>query len=281
MFRRVANGISMKVSIVVPSKGCKYLEYLLWGLREQVVKPYEIVLVLRECDVKAVENLCRRYSLPCIIIEQQSGFFTHALNLGKKEASGDITIFTDDDAIPLSKWVERHVRQHTTYRDIAGVSSRDVYLDLKSMNIKPTPDDEITTKLYRWFIRPWLEQPHPLLKKYKLGVYLTKSLNLAHGPYIPDKICYSLPFRGVNICFNTSYIYDIWFPEHKLLKRAPGNEQYFGLQLVLKGFDTLYIPNNPVLHIMRQSLSRGNRDEICTEFRVMRSLYAGLIARYS
>ena len=271
----------MRVSVVVPSKGCEYLKYLLKGLREQIVKPYEVVLVLKECSVKAVEGLCRGYSLPCIVIEQKEGFFTHALNLGKKEARGDITIFTDDDAIPLPKWIKRYIDLHIMYRDIAGISSRDLYLDLKTISTKPTPDDKVSTKLYRWFIRSWLEQPHPLLKKYRLGVYLTKKLNVAHGPYIPSKTCFSLPFRGVNMSFKTSYIYDVWFPEHELLRRAPGNEQYFGLQLVLKGFDTIYVPSNPVLHIIHQSLSRGNKNEIRKESRIMKALYAELLARYS
>ena len=272
----------MRASIVVPSKGCKYLEYLLWGLHEQVTKPYEVVLVLKECNVEAVENLCRKYSLPCVIIEQQTGFFTHALNLGKREAGGDIVIFTDNDAIPLPKWIKKYVKLHTMYRDIAGISGRDIYLDLESLSLKPTPDDSLATKLYRWFIRLWLEQPHPLLKKYRLGVYLTKRIDLAHGPCIPNKICYSLPFRGVNMSFKTSYIYDIWFPEHELLKRAPGNEQYFGLQLILKGLDLIYVPNNPVLHIAHESLSRAKtaKKEIVEEFKIMKAMYRKLIASY-
>jgi len=271
----------MRASIVVPSKGCEYLKYLLWGLREQVVRPYEVVLVLKECNVKAIEDLCRKYSLSCIIIEQKMGFFTHALNLGKKEVRGDITIFTDDDAIPLPRWVEKYVKLHIIYRDIAGISSRDVYLDLEPMCIKPTFDDEAMTKLYRWFVRPWFEQPHPLLRKYRLGVYLTRKLDLAHGPCIPNRTCFSLPFRGVNMSFKTSYIYDVWFPEHKLLRRAFGNEQYFGLQLILKGFDTIYVPSNPVLHIIRQSLSRGNKNEVRKEFMIMKALYAELLGEYS
>jgi len=42
----------MKVSIVVPSKGCKYLGYLPTGLRDQNVKPNEVVLAVKECDTK-------------------------------------------------------------------------------------------------------------------------------------------------------------------------------------------------------------------------------------
>ncbi len=269
----------VKASIVVPSKGCKYLTYLLWGLREQYVKPDEVILVLKKCDVKAVEDLCREYSLPCITIEQSLGYVTHALNIGKKEAKGDIIVFVDDDAIPLPKWIKRYIELHIRYREIVGICSRDLYLDLKTLKVKPTTDDEAMVKLYRWFIRPWLEQPHPLLKKYRLGIYLTKKLDIAHGPYIPSKTCYSLPFKGVNMSFKASYIYNAKFPEYKSLKRAIGFEQHFGLQLIIKGLDSIYVPNNPILHIERdESLSRTRKlSELHREYIIMKALYRKLL----
>jgi len=272
----------MKISLVVPSNRCEYLKYLLSSLRNQTIKSFEIILVIKNCDFKGIDDLCRRYSLKCIVIEQREGYFTHALNLGKKEAKGDIVIFTDDDVVPPQKWIERYIKLHRMYRYVAGICSRDIYLDLEKQKLLPTPDDKPEIKLYRLFVRPWLELPHPLLKKYRLGVYLTKRLNIAHGFCIPNKICYSLPLRGANMSFKTSYIYDAWFPEHKLLKRAPGNEQYFALQLVLEGFDTIYIFNNPVLHIARsESLSRTRyREELKKEFEIMKGLYRELLQKY-
>jgi hypothetical protein len=162
------------------------------------------------------------------------------------------------------------------------VCSRDIYIDLESVKLLHTPDDMPVVRLYRLFIRSWLEKPLPLLRKYRLGVYITEKLNIAHGYCIPIKTCYSLPLRGANMSFKTSYIYDVWFPEHKLLKRAPGNEQYFALQVVLKGFDTIYIPSNTILHIARsESLSRTRyREELKREFEIMKGLYRELLQRY-
>jgi glycosyltransferase involved in cell wall biosynthesis len=274
--------MGMKASIVIPSKGCLYLRYLLRALRDQSLKSFEVILVLKDCDSKTVEGLCQSYSLNCVIIEQKEGNVTQALNLGKREARGDIILFTDDDAMPLQKWVEKYVKLHTVFRDIAGISSRDVYIDVSNIRLLPTPDDRAEVRLYRLFFRPWLEPPYPLLEKYKLGVYLTRRLDIAHGFFIPSKICYSLSFRGVNMSYKASYIYDAWFPEHKLLKRAPGFEQHFSLQLVLKGSDIIFVPNNPVLHIARsESLSRTRyKGELKREFEVMRQLYKDLLKRY-
>jgi len=269
----------MKVSTIVPSRGCKYLKYLLQGLRGQSIKPYEVILIVKECNVRAVENLCRELNLPSIIIEQRLGYFTHALNIGKREARGDIAIFTDEDAIPLRKWIERYIEMHMLYPSIAGISSRDIYVNLNGLKFIPIPDDKSIVRLYRWFVRPWLESPHPIMRKYRLGVYLTKKFQIAHGPFIPSRTCYSLPFRGVNMSFKTSYIYDAWFPEHKFLKRAPGNEQYFGLQLLHRGFNTIYVPNNMILHIAKsESLSRAKSShKIKQEFKIMQSLYRNLL----
>jgi len=269
----------MKVSVIIPSKGCHYLEYALRSLKSQTVKPYEVILVLKDCSIKKIEELTK--DLNAIVIEQREGFFTHALNRGKREARGDIVVFTDDDVIFPGGWLERYVRFHTLYRNIAGISSRDIYLDLNSLRLKPTPDDMPWVRVFRWFIRPVVSQPHPLLMKYRLGVYITKEFQVVHGPCIPYKTCYSLPFRGANMSFKAEYVHNAWFPQHPKLVRAPENEQYFTLQLVLKGLDTIYVPDNPVLHIVRESLSRTKEQrELLYELEITRKLIAKLLEKY-
>jgi len=217
----------MRVSVVVPSKGCQYLDYVIRSLRSQTVRPYEVILVLKDCDVRRVEELAK--GLNAVIIEQKRGFFTHALNMGKREARGDIVIFTDDDVISPKGWVKRYVRLHALYKNVAGISSRDLYLDLSSLRLKPTPDDMPWVRVFRWLVRPVVSRPHPLLRKYRLGVYITERFEAVLGPCIPYGPCYSLLFRGANMSFKAEHIHDVWFPEHPKLVRAPGNEQYFAL----------------------------------------------------
>ena len=105
----------MKVSIIIPSKGCAYLSYLMRGLRDQTIRPSEVILVVKSCDLRSVESLCGKFSLSCTIIEQRKGYFTHVLNIGKREARGDLILITDEDAIPLKGWVERYIELHTAY----------------------------------------------------------------------------------------------------------------------------------------------------------------------
>lgn len=273
----------MKVSVVVPSKGCKYLNYLLLSLRNQTVRPHEVILVVKGCNVKSVEKACLSYGLPCIIIEQERGFFTTALNMGKRVAGGDIVLFTDDDAIAPRSWIERYVKAfNKAPRDVGSISSRDVYVKLNELKVVPTKDDIPHIKLYRWFVRTWFEPPLELLREYRLGVYISKRLDVVHGPYMPDKACLSLPYRGVNMGFKGEVVDTIEFPEHPELKRAPGNEQYVGLKLVLNGFKSLYIPNNPILHIYRkESLSRTKDESVEREAMLMKSFFLKLISQRS
>jgi glycosyltransferase involved in cell wall biosynthesis len=93
----------MKVSVIVSSKGCNYINYALSALRGQTFNFHETILVVKGCNIKEVEDLCRKAGLSCVVIEQRSGFFTHALNLGKKNATGDLLLYTDDDAIPVKR----------------------------------------------------------------------------------------------------------------------------------------------------------------------------------
>ena len=79
----------MKVSIIVPSKGCNYINYTLSALRSQTINFHETILVVKGCDIKEVEDLCHKANLRCVVVEQRRGFFTHALSLGKKRATGD------------------------------------------------------------------------------------------------------------------------------------------------------------------------------------------------
>ncbi|MEM1645859.1 MAG: glycosyltransferase family 2 protein [Ignisphaera sp.] len=274
----------MKVSVVVPSKGCEYLRFLLFSLKEQSTRPHEVVLVVKECSVKLVESLCNLYSLPCTIVEQKKGFVTAALNIGRKVASGDIVLFTDDDAIAPKGWIKRYVKAFThAPRDVGCISSRDIYVKLNELKTLPTADDLPQTKLYRWLVRTWLNPPLEPLREYRFGVYIDKKLNVVHGPYLPGRACLSLPYRGVNMGFRGEVIDLIEFPEHPNMKRALGYEQYVGLQLVLKGWRSIYVPVNPILHIFRrESLSRGVVERVKEEeVSIMKYFFVKLIRQSS
>ncbi|MEM1914634.1 MAG: glycosyltransferase family A protein [Thermosphaera sp.] len=117
--------------------------------------------MLKDCNINVVEKLCESYALSCTILEQKVGSLTNALNMGKREAKKDILIFTDDDAIPPSRWIEHYIRLHELYRNITGISKRDIYFDVIKGRTSPTPDDASHIRAYRWLVRPWFEPRFP------------------------------------------------------------------------------------------------------------------------
>jgi hypothetical protein len=57
----------MKASVIIPSKGCTYIKYPLLALRGQTLRPHETVLVVKRCNIKEVEVLCRKAGLNCVV----------------------------------------------------------------------------------------------------------------------------------------------------------------------------------------------------------------------
>jgi hypothetical protein len=53
----------MKVSVIIPSKGCTYIKHPFLALKGQTLKSHETILVVKGCDIKEVEILCRKAGL--------------------------------------------------------------------------------------------------------------------------------------------------------------------------------------------------------------------------
>lgn len=269
----------VKVSVIVPSKGLGYLELLFKALRDQTIRPDEVIIIIKDYEAAKMEKILQRYSLNLIIIEQKEGTVTRAYSIGKKTASGDIILFTDNDAIPHGKWVENYVKLHFVYPHIPCIASRDIYFDIINNRTLQTSHEKVQIRLRRWFIQSWLSQPHPLLAKYRFGVYLTKNFEMKIGPYIPYRTCYSLSFKGVNMSFKRDFASDLLLPEDPKVVRGIGFEQYLALQLLLRGYDSIFVPSNPVYHIFHESLSRSKDIKpILEELEAMRTHFHKLLS---
>lgn len=252
----------MKVSVVVPTL-CRdgYISYLIKALERQRRKPDEVVLIYK-CDEKLVKLLTSSVKGLSVEAEPQRRLgFTGALNQGIESSTGDIIIFLDDDVIPNRSLVENYVKLlEALPQKVAGACSRDVPYDLSAQRPLRAPDDEPLVKIYRQTYVRFFERPHAGLEQFRQGVFVTRDLRVAHGPCIPDEACVSLPFRGANMAFRREAIEDVRLPEHPRLGAARGNEQLLGVYLAVKGFLYVYVPDNPVLHLVHGSLSRSPPD---------------------
>ncbi|MEJ5292213.1 MAG: glycosyltransferase [Candidatus Methanosuratincola sp.] len=274
----------MKASVIIPTLGGGYLDHTLRTLGRQTVKPDEVVLVVKGSDPAKLERKCSEYGLSSTVLEQTGGRVTRAYNMGKEAATGDVLIFTDDDVLLPPEWVERHLSLHRAYPKVAGIGSRDIQYDLASGKTVPTRDERLPFKFYRPVRRLLglrLHPPHPFLRKYRLGIYLTKEGKIRYGPLLPNFRCYSLSYKGANMSFKREAVEGVSFVEHPRLRRCLGFEQHFALSLLLRGYDTVYTPENPLFHIRHESLSRtaykSVLSEIISEQSFMESLLRDLL----
>lgn len=252
----------MKVSIVITTACRKSLRSTLEGLARQRAKPDEVLLV-HSCDKSFLTEVIEGFEKPLNVqaAPQEGLGIPGAVNTAIRRFEGDVAIFIDDDAIPPRPWVGRYVEALDALgEEYAGVSSRDVLFEPSGALLRG-PDERPLVRLYRWFFALPLRKPLPILKDYRLGVYVDRKYSIAHGPCIPYSSCLSLPLRGANMAFRRQALDGAELPELPGWARGTGYEQYLGLLAVLRGYKYAYIPSNPILHLARGGVSRIKIDE--------------------
>ena len=270
----------MLASVIIPTyKGAKFVPNVLKSLANQSFMDFELVIVVKpsgDGTENIVRDMCSRFDLHHRILIQDKGYFTHALNMGLKHAKGDLLLFTDDDAILPRNWIVEHINSHFKFRKSGAISGRIIRFEpsrrirfiqsfMSFFGIKEKPKREELTagldRMLRWrLLRPVFARPHPVFRNYRLGIYITHNFTVAAGPYIPYRFCLSLPVGGPNMSFKREAAKYASFPEQPMMKTAPYNEHYFGAQLVLQGWESIYCPNITVYHMQREGLSKSTTE---------------------
>lgn len=97
-----------KVSVIVASYGrAALLERCLVALERQTRLPDETIVVLRSSDAESCDVILRRPRRWLALVEVEERGVVAALRSGVAHSSGDIVLFTDDDAVPKVDWLER------------------------------------------------------------------------------------------------------------------------------------------------------------------------------
>lgn len=111
------------VSVVIPTKDRPQLlrRCLNSVLAQEIDEPFEVVVVNdRGCPVDAVVGADGRTRL----VEGPGRGPAAARNAGIAAASGEVVLFTDDDAVPQPGWIESALRALRDRPDAAGVTGR-------------------------------------------------------------------------------------------------------------------------------------------------------------
>lgn len=120
----------MKISVVIPTyKRTADLSKCLAGMRNQKRPPDEVIVVCREEDAETLRFLkeWKKEETPFSkknAIVQIPGVI-HAMSTGLSQATGNMTAFIDDDAVPHTDWLEK-LESYYSDPSVGGAGGKDL-----------------------------------------------------------------------------------------------------------------------------------------------------------
>ena len=247
----------MRVSVVVVTyrRGWS-LPYSLGSLAAQSVKPDEVVVVLKPSGDNSEEVIeSFRKKLPIRLLLQKEGNFTDALSIGIKESSGDIILFTDDDAVAEEKWVEKYVALFQKLKDAGGITGTTYRGELQDGEV-------VKTNVPFYSAIPTRRSLH----RKPLPEYLDYCFWISAGGYMGEILCEgevvkSVELSGVNMGFRKEAIADCPLGEvFRKSRKGMWNEKFLAYCAKKKGYHTYQTrpPTAPLVwHIVHtDSLTR-------------------------
>ncbi len=230
------------ISVIVPTyRRPQYLKRCLKALAQQVRKPDEVIVVIRDTDPVSEEVVTQlqielRKSLKIKVSSVVKPGHEPALNAGLNEASGDIICFTDDDAEPWSDWLER-MEKHFQDPTIAGVGGRDIVI----VDGEPIKGKcKVVGKMF-WFGR-YIGNHHLELQRDE--------------PVAVDLL------KGVNMAFRSSYLDGIRFGGYLELQAGSNWELDLCLSIKEKNGRIVYDPELRVDHYAAPRLWGTGREDL-------------------
>ncbi|MFD2328438.1 glycosyltransferase family 2 protein [Cohnella sp. GCM10020058] len=226
------------VSIVIPTyRRIADLVKCLEGIHNQTHNPSEVVVVCRDTDeisLATVDEWLLKTSLYCKkrAIVRDAGMLA-AMKAGAAEATGDVIAFTDDDAVPRPKWIERMIAAYKDER-VGGVGGRDIQRGQE----QATPDTVVG-------IVTWYGKLHG---NHHIG---------AGSPRKVDVL------KGVNMSFRRHLLL---FPDRLQGKGAQVHiEVHICLYVRKQGYYLIYDPNIEVDHFPAVRFDSDQRGKVVPE----------------
>jgi len=180
---------------------------------------------------------------------QGDGYFEEAMNeILKAAVDYDITLTTDDDAIPTKTWIQEHIQFHKNHEKI-GITQGIVI------------PQQNTCYEYLRFIRQLIGYHKPLIKElYNYKVIINDMGLTACDPKLisMDKkygYAYTVVIGGANMSFKSGQLID-GFALPGYTRRGFHYEKFLALHYVRRGFHSVVFNGGFVEHIERESLSR-------------------------
>ncbi len=224
----------MEVSVIVPTYRRPYsLRKTLMALENQTLKPKEIIVVVREDDKETIDFLKNESIKILRVALIKEGGQVIAMNEGIKNATGDVIAFTDDDAEPEERWIEKII-EHMEKDEVGAVGGRD-FIAKRKFEKKAGVVGKIT-----WFGRI-------------IGNHHLDPINPASREVEVIK--------GVNMAYKKKYIDRFSFDTFLDNRTSPMNEVDICMYVKKKGKKIIYDPNIKVFHYVEERKS-STREEV-------------------
>ena len=122
MFLQGTTNKDLSVSVVIPTfDRLRDLSRCLNSLSKQTYQNFNVV-VISGGDIKAIEELTKKFNLLIKVTKQHKKGLVEARNLGWRGTKGDIVCFIDDDSVVSPNWLEEIVKTFLLDKKIGVVS---------------------------------------------------------------------------------------------------------------------------------------------------------------
>ena len=257
----------MRVLVGLPSFNNGALGYTirqtLDALSVQSFNDFKLLIVYKPSSGDRTLDIVNEFTdrLDIEIKIQNDGFFEEAVNeILKASIDYDITLTTDDDAIPTRTWIEEHVKFHKNHEKVGVLSGMVI---LRSQN----------NGCYEHlrFIKHLIGYYKPLIKELHNYAEIINNMGLlvcvdpkSIGAIRRYNYVYTVGVNisGVNMSFKSGRFID-GFRLPGYTKRGIHNEKFLALHYLKQGFHSAIFNGGFVEHLERDSLSRP-KNEIST-----------------
>ncbi|MDY6782471.1 MAG: glycosyltransferase family 2 protein [Cyanobacteriota bacterium] len=226
----------MTITVVIPTyRRPKDLTRCLEALKKQTRQADELLVIVRDTDTETWQLLKTFNSFPlalCALAVTEPGLIA-ALNTGLDAATGDIVVFTDDDAVARSDWLARIESYYVSDSCVGGVGGRDYVYRNEQLIDGARP----VVGRVQWFGRT--------IGNHNLGVGDAREVDI---------------LKGVNMSFRRRAIAHLCF-DRRLQGTNAQIHSEIGFCLALKkaGWTLIYDPKIAVDHYQGQRFDEEQR----------------------
>jgi len=250
-----------QVSIIIPTAGrVTELRRLLTALLNQTYTNFEVIIVNKGPIDEITKVICVFKKKMKIKLLREDRGLVPQLNLGITNSSGSIIARIDDDAYPISTWIEELVKPFNTSSVTAGttgpslvpvemIKNRDSLIFLRRMLASTKFVYTILRGLYLYIL---------LEKKWQHPGLITQSGATTWGGAIgtyaithkPMEVMFMCP---ANMAVKRDVLYEVGLFDENYKGIGTFSEPDLALQILRKGYKIFYNPKAIVYHLVSKS----------------------------